>query len=87
MSLLDGTKLPSNTWRWIFALALGFLAGMLTVIADSASWPGFYPLVRGGVIDMLPTSVALKITLTKTRGSNLNVGGGPPMGGTIKGSH
>lgn len=64
MSLLDGTALPSNTWRWVGALLLGFLAGALTVIADNTAWPGWYPLIRGGVIDMVPTAVALKMTLS-----------------------
>ena len=64
MSLLDGTALPSNTWRWIGALLLGFLAGAFTVIADNTAWPGAYPIIRGGVIDMIPTAIALKMTLT-----------------------
>jgi hypothetical protein len=74
LSLLDGTALPSNSWRWAAALALGFFAGVFTVISDSAAWPGWYPVIRGGVVDMIPAAVALKMTLTPSSGTNINIG-------------
>lgn len=56
---------PPNVWRWIVALGLGFFAGVFTGIADSATFPGFYTLFRDGVIEMIPTAVALRMTLAK----------------------
>lgn len=68
-----GSQLGPNFWKWTGALLLGFLAGMLTVLVDNKTWPGFYALIRGGAIDMIPTAAALKMTLT------------PPAGGATGG--
>lgn len=69
MSLVTGSMFSRNFWRWVLALGLGFFAGVFTAIADSATFPGFYPLFRDGVISMIPAFVALRMTLDKTKGA------------------
>lgn len=53
-----------NNWvKWIVALVLGALGGVIVAVSDAATFPGWYPIVRGGLIGMGPTAVALKMTL------------------------
>ena len=63
MSLLNGSRLnlSPNAWRWVGSLAVAFLAGVVTAISDSKTWPGLYTVVRDGVIEMVPVLVALKV--------------------------
>lgn len=65
MSLVNGTMLPRNFWRWAAALGLGFFAGVFTAVADSPTFPGAYTLFRDGIVEMIPCVVALRMTLSK----------------------
>lgn len=65
MSLVTGSMLPRNFWRWAAALGLGFFAGVFTAVADSPMFPGWYTLFRDGIVEMIPCVVALRMTLTK----------------------
>ena len=63
MSLLNGSRLnlSPTAWRWVGSLAVAFLAGVVTAVSDSKTWPGLYTVFRDGVIEMVPVLVALKV--------------------------
>ena len=63
MSLLTGSRLnlSANQWRWVGSLGLAFLAGVVTAISDSKTWPGLYTVFRDGLVEMVPVLVALKV--------------------------
>ena len=51
--------------RWLTALVLGALGGIIAAVTDSATFPGWYDLIRHGLIGMGPVAVSLKMTLDR----------------------